>query len=1051
MLKKIFILYLFLLPVIVSGNNLVGARFPALSPDGNQIAFSYLGDIWTVSTNGGKALRLTDHEAYDQRPVWSPDGKQLAFTSDRSGNTDVYLISWRGGDVVRLTYHSGSDVATGWTPDGKWVVFQSSRTSSSSIFKIKAEGGNAVALFDTYWSWPYDAVIDPTGRHLLFTTGMENRFHWRKGYQGANSSKVWSLPLDGGKAVEIVSNSSNSFWPQWSKDGQKIYFVSDRDGKNYNIWSVNFDGTELEQVSNFRKGDVRYLSLAANAETAVFEYNFTIWLTDLKTGETCFVDIEAPAELKNNTDFFVKNGRVSEYDVSPDGKKIAAVVRGDIFILSEKGGYARNITETPERESNVIWDKDSKNIIYVSDRGANPDLYRRSALGTSDVKKLTNTEADILSPARSPDGNWIAYCRGPNEIRLIKPDGKGDKLLVNGNFGGRFGDGAIWSPDSRYLAVVEVVNGQRDIFAIDIKDGKRIALTNTAYDETNPVWSPNGKFLLFSSNRSGHSFPEMTGKWDIYQVLFQPEKPEFKEDDFEKLFAVKLKKDKDEKKKTAKKAGGKKKKNIKVIFQLDNLDLQTKRVTNTLGNDRSFAISLKDTNTIYFVTNVDGKSHFWKTGLKKDERGKFSPFVPGLMYPRSLQMGPVGKYLYYIKNGKLGRIKLAAKKSESISFSSSIKVNKTADYKQALGEFYYILEHYYYDKGHHNANWKQLYKSYLPVLEQVRCPEDFYHYANELIGHLNSSHTGIRAPFNGRRTENPSRHVGVTWQIGTEVKIGRIFKDGPIWLYRDSVHVGDRLLRINGKEVDASVNLAKQLNGKIKKRLCLTFASSKSGHEVTLKLKAISARAETNLIKEEWIQANRQAVQKATSDQVAYIYMSAMGYGDLERFLRELERDAVPRKGLILDLRYNMGGNVHDLVINALMKPVYGTWKIRGMKESNQSTFGFADKPVILLVNEVTLSDGEMMSSGFKALKRGTIVGNTTYGWIIFTTSAGLMNGGSFRLPFWGCYAPNGSDLETQGGVTPDIKVINTINDDINGKDPQLERAIREILGQLKS
>lgn len=1048
--KRIYLLLVFLsaIPLSLSAKDLVGARYPSLSPDGTKIAFSYMGDIWIAGREGGRALRITDHAAYDYRPHWSPDGTQIVFTSNRSGNNDLYLISSGGGDPVQLTFHSSNDEATGWSPDGKRVLFQSNRSSSSSIFSIPAAGGNPAPLLDTYWSWPYDATLSPDGKTLVFASGMENRFHWRKGYRGANSAKIIALSLADLSSRELVSDPSNSFWPCWSRDGASVYFLSDRNG-TYNIWKVDAAGGDETRVTGFREGDARYLSLASAAPWAVYERNFGIWITDLTGGRSKPVPLEAPSERKENTRRFLKNEPVSEYAVSPDGKKIAAVVRGDIFILGNDGGYARNITESPWKESSVIWDRESRRVIYIADDNALPNLYSRDALGLEKPKQLTATETDVLNPRLSPDGAYILYASGPREYRLIKPDGSGDRLLAEGNFGGRFGDDASWSPDSRYVAMVEVVNGQRDIFAVSVDDGSRVKLTDTAYDESNPVWSPNGKFMLFTSNRSGHSFPEFTGKWDIYQLHFAPETPEFKEDEFEALFKTDEKQSAEKKERKKDDPAGEKGDTALVTFRLDNIDLQTVRVTNTLGDDRSFILSPRDTATVYFVTNIDGKSHFWETTLKKKGRGQYKPFVPDVTSPSSLSLDPKGKAIYYLSSGRIGRIDLAGKKSESVSFTTSIEVDRTDDYRQALGELYYTLEYYYYDPGHHNADWKALYEKYMPVLEQVRCDEDFCEYANQLIGHLNSSHTGISGPGGGFRTEEPTGHCGVIWKTGSAVQVERLLRDGPLWMHRDSVRAGDRLLSINGSEVDPAVNIWKQFNGTLNKRLTLVFKSVSLDRNVSVPVEAISSGAESELVREEWIRSNRAAVKKMTGDRVAYIYMSAMGGGDLERFLKELERDAVPREGLILDLRYNMGGNVHDRVLNALVKPVYGKWRVRGMEESTQSTFGFAGKPVVLITNEVTLSDGEMTTAGFKALKRGPVVGNTTYGWLIFTTGARLMNGGYFRLPFWGCYSLDGTDLETHGGCRPDIMVINTLNDDLQGSDPQLDKAVEVILSKL--
>jgi len=569
--------------------------------------------------------------------------------------------------------------------------------------------------------------------------------------------------------------------------------------------------------------------------------------------------------------------------------------------------------------------------------------------------------------------------------------------------------------------------------------------TNTAYDESDPHWSSNGKFMLFSSNRFGHSFPEFTGKWDIYQVHLEPKKPDFKEDEFEKLFKTE---DKEKKEKPEKKEDEKEK--VKVQFNLKDIDRQTETVTNTLGNDNLFILSPKDNETVYFRSNIDGKNHLWKTSLKEKERGEYESFMPQVQYPASLQFDEGGKYLYYLSRGRIGQIDVNSKKNKSISFSTKISVDKIADYEQALGELYYTLQHYYYDSEHHKVDWKGLYEHYRPVLQQVREDQDFYDYANEMIGHLNSSHTGISGP-RGIRTEEPSAHVGAVFEFtDKKVTLKRIIKDGPLYDRKGSVAVGDELVAINGKTVEPKKNIWTYFNGMLGKRVTLTFKSQKLKKNIDVSMRPISSGAENRLILEEWIASRREIVKQKTGDNVAYIYMRAMGRGDLNRFLKELERDAVPRKGLILDLRFNFGGNVHDRVLQALTKPVYSKWRVRGLSETSQSTFGVTDKPVVLLINEITLSDGEMTSNGFKALKRGPIIGNTTYGWLIFTTGAGLMNGGYFRLPFWGCYTLDGKDLETSGGVKPDIFVINDLNHDLQNQDPQLDKAIEKALELIK-
>jgi tricorn protease len=787
---------------------------------------------------------------------------------------------------------------------------------------------------------------------------------------------------------------------------------------------------------------------------AVYRRNFGLWTTDLSTGDSRPVPIDAPAEAEENSVFFVEDGTVSEFKLSPDGKKIAAVIRGEIFVLSVEGGYARNITNSAENERDIEWDKDSERVIYVSDREANPDLYIVSALGDTDPVRLTNTPGDVLGTSVSPDGEWIAYFSGPRELRIVQPDGENDRLVIEDEFGGRFAGGFAWSPDSRYIAIVTQTSNE-DIFAVNIDNGEKIPLTNTAYDEGAPVWSPDGEYLVFSSNRFGHSFPEFTGKYDLYSVQFEPKFPEFEETEFEELFEDEKE---DEGQATT---GGEESKDesgeeddededeVTVTFQLDNIDRQTDRILNSLTNERTALFSPKEPKTAYFLSNRHGANHLWKVEYEDGRWGSPEAFAESATNIGNLQFDADGKYIYYTQRGRLGRITVSSGRGEAITFESKIEVDRVADYEQALSEVYYILQYYFYDSEHHNVDWRGVYERFEPVMAQVREENDFADFANEMIGFLNSSHTGYRGGVS-RSTEEPSPHFGMDLDLSQDpTTITKIWKDGPLWLHRDSVAAGDRLVEIAGEPVDADENIWKTLNGKTDQRVLLTVHSQRLDREVTVPLQAISSGAENSLKREEWIESRRESVKEGTDDRVAYIYMSAMGQRDLERFLLELERDAVPREGLILDLRYNMGGNVHDRVLQALTQPVYAKWQQRGLSETQQSTFGFADKPIVLITNEITLSDGEMTANGFKALNRGTVVGNTTYGWLIFTTSARLINGNSIRLPWWKCLTLDGENMERMGGVQPDIRVINDLNDELAGEDPQLERAVEEVLRMI--
>ncbi|MBN1939929.1 MAG: hypothetical protein JW843_10105, partial [Candidatus Aminicenantes bacterium] len=488
---------------------------------------------------------------------------------------------------------------------------------------------------------------------------------------------------------------------------------------------------------------------------------------------------------------------------------------------------------------------------------------------------------------------------------------------------------------------------------------------------------------------------------------------------------------------------------VKIEIDLEDIDRQTEIVVRTLGNEYEYIYIPKD-ETVLFISAMDGRSRLWKTSLKKKERGKYEPHPANLENISRLQTAPSAEALYYLSGGRIGRLDLASGRPRPVSFETRVKVDKTAEYEQMLGEIYLVLQHYFYDADHHKLNWKELYDRTRPVLKQVREDQDFADYVNMMIGELNSSHTGYNMART-TRVQEPSGHVGGVWSFDDgKVTLTRIIKNGPLYDRRDLVSAGDELAAVDGEALDPARNFWTYFNGKVGKRVRLTFLNPKTKKTVDVDVKPVEARAENGLFLEEWIDGRKAEVKAKTSDKAAYIYMRAMGMGDLNRFLLELERDAVPRQGLILDLRFNNGGNVHDKVLEALMKPVYAKWQKRGLAETRQSTFGFADKPVVVITNEMTLSDGEMTTSGFKALKRGPVVGAKTYGWLIFTTSAGLMNGGSFRLPWWGCFTLDGKNLERSGGVEPDIPVASDLRDTLAGRDPQLDRAVEEILKLLK-
>ena len=1034
---------------------LVGARYPSPSPDGARLAFCYQGDLWMVASEGGVAQRLTSHDGYDRQPHWSPDGRSLTFTSTREGQSDVYLIASEGGEAKRLTWHSDGDLALDFTPDGAEVLFASGRVGGPALFRVPVTGGNPTRLFQAHRTKVYHAAYGPAGSPLIMSFGSENRAWWRRGYRGSNSAKIWLAdssvaPITSARMPRrLFAEEANAHWADWGSRGERVYFVSDRAHGTKNVWSVDRSGGDLRAVTAYESGDVTWLSLSADSRVAAFERDFKLWRLDLDSGEARALSIAAASERRDDRRRFVKNASVESYRLAPDGKKLAAVVRGEIFVCSKDGGYARNITNSPWREGQIDWDGESRRVVYVSDQDGKKELYIRAASGEGDATRLTDTPEEERAPRFSPDGKWLCYLRGRTQLRLMKADGTEDRLLREG----AYGSGPVWAPDSRLLALSLYREGQDDLVAVDVTTGEQTLLTDTAYSERSPYWSKDGKTLLFASNRSGHSFPEFRGKWDIYRLLLQPKPDDFGEDRFEKLFEPKKKDEPKSKatpsKKSRKKPKAKPKPVPPVRLELRDIAAQTTAVTATPGNESRAVLSPKDNKTVYLVSDFDGSRKLWRTSLPTKRRAAITSFASGLSSPSQLQFDAEGRSLYYLRSGRVGRIDTATGKTRSISFETRIELDKVTDYEQMLAEVYSTLKHNYYDATMNGVDWDALYAQHRAVLSEIREDRDFYDVMNRMIGHLNSSHTGGRGPSTGGAIET-SAHLGCEWRVeGDRYVVTRVLDKSPVALLAAPLQIGDELRAIDGVALDTQVNLWRRLAGRVGKRVLLRVKRKGSSKFQVLKVKGLSSSSERRLRYEEWVADRKAYVRARSKDRLAYIYMPAMGSGDLSRFLKELERDAAPREGLILDLRDNNGGNVHDRVLDALTRPLYARWKRRGLSATRQSTFGFSDKRVVLLINEQTLSDGEMTANGFKELRRGPVIGETTYGWIIFTTSRRLLNGGSFRLPFWGCYSLDGRDLERDGGVKPNIYVPQDLRDELAGEDPQLDAALKRLLPGL--
>jgi tricorn protease len=1016
-------------------------RFPTLSPDGNIAAFSFQGDLWLYNFTNKSYSRLTDNEAFEGYAQFSPDGKYISFSSNRYGNYDVFIILVTGGTPTRLTVHTADDIVNGWTPDGQFVLFQSSRENQVSLYKVSIKGGMPDRIFNGLWAIPSNGKYSPKGDKIIFNNSWESSiFWWRKGYKGSFNSDIILYDFNTKKYETLTDYIGNDLFPVWSSDGNKIYFVSDRDFNTQNIFEIDLNNKSTKRLTEFKNGTTRWLNSAFNTDKLIFEHNHQVWILNTKDLKTEMFDLNPYGDFKNNITEWKDINTVSSFTISPDKKKLAIVARGDIYVSDMEGKYITRITETPYRESEVVWDSDSKFLYFVSDKNGNSDIFKVDPLSPKTWIPVVNSDKNEWIIKVSPDGKYLSYLMGKKDVYVLNIKDNKNTKVFSGQIANLGGADYTWSPDSKWLFIESTDYWEGDINAVNIETQKSVKLLENTFDESDYTISPDCKKIAFSANYEGHGFPDRTGQNDIYSLTLKKEKDIFKENLFEKLFDTEPQKDVKDKKE-------KQKDTAQVTIDTRDMEKRLKRLTTTSNLNESNPKFSLDGKKLAFIS--EGKEIF---SLELDEYGNVKErtnIYSGTSISQYDWLKESSEIIF-LADGKLNKLEISSKKVTAIPFQYKAEIDKKNEYKQMFAEVWNNLNEFYYDEKFHSTNWQEIRNEYKSLIDNCSTDDDFYFTVNEMLGELNSSHLGIYPPSPEKQIENRTASIGAILKKDEKkglYKIERPVKYGP--LYQLNPDLKDRyIVSIDDKKIGINDNIYENFVNKVDKRLNLVLEDEK-GKEEIFSVKPVSYSTERALLYDEWQENNWEIVHKMTNDQIGYLHMKDMGWGELLKFYQNLEKESINRKGIIFDIRFNTGGNVHDQVLNTLAKTIYSKWKIRDFKFTYQPNFAVRPKPMVLLINEFSLSDAEMTANGFKALKLGPVIGNKTYGWLIFTSGKTLLNGAGFRIPFWGCYTLDDIDLENYG-VEPDIKIINTFQDNVEGKDQQLVKAIEVIMEKIK-
>lgn len=1005
------------------------ARMPALSPDGAKVAFAWHGDLWVAPAGGGTAARLAALPGNESLPRWSPDGRTIAFVSDRGGNDDLYTIPAGGGSPTRLTFHGADDELGDWTPDGKELLFSAARESRlPQLYSIRVADGRLRRLAKDEQAL-HSPACSPDGRWVAYVRGSVNTT--RKHYHGSANAEIYLLDLTApGKAPRrLTAYDGNDFWPAFSADGRTLYFVSDRGGAA-NVWAQPLAGGEPRPVTRHAEpAAVRMLAASADRRHLSYECDFGIWTLSV-AGEAAPARVALEATDNTEEALYQRTftGGATEYEVSPDGKRIAFVVHGEIFTIpAESGGEARQITDCPARDSDLSWSPDSKRLVYVCEQGANQDVHVVE-VETQRDRRLTSAAAPEASPRFSPDGRWVAYLRGPGSHALcvVPVEGGTERVVAEGPAL----SSPAWSPDSAWIAYTrrDLAN-TRDIWVVSLDGMNSTNVSRCPGNNLQPQWTPDGRRIVFLSNRSGT--PEV---WRV------------------------------ELRKKADRAEA----DRSVRIDPEGIGRRARQLTDQPQAAKSAFVLSPDGKQCFFPVSALGQTDLWSVTVDGGAPTRALPEVNGAVrlsadgntvFYQSQEpvggSGASGSGAAYVRGGALYRIPRAGGTPTALPFVAKLDIDPAEERRQVFDEAWRLLRDGFYDERFHGVDWNAVRERYRPAVDDCLERQDFLQLLAEMAGELNASHIGVTtAVTSGGGAAKGTGYLGMEFDYddsGPGLKVTRVLPEGPADSDEAKIHPGEYIVSIDGRDARPTEALYEYLAGKAGQPLELLVNSRPQREGArTVKVTPVSRTAWSDLEYEAWVTANRDAVDRLSGGRLAYLHIRHMDDASLKRFQQDLLGEAFGKDGLVLDVRWNPGGRIHDELLALLTKRVHAYETPRGGPRMSQP-FAAVNRPMILLINQASASDAEIFPHGFRALGLGKLVGVPTMGAVIGTGNKVLLDGRtSFRVPGSAWTTPDGKVMENWG-IPPDLVVENRPEDVATGTDRQLEAAVAELLKQLRN
>ena len=1056
-------------------------RDARISPDGKEIVFCYKGDIYKVPVQGGTATQLTTQASYEANPVWSPDGKQIAFASDRNGNFDLFIMSADGGTARRLTYHSASEIPSAFTPDGKFVLFSASiqdpaesalfpTGAMTELYKVPVTGGRTEQVLATPAEW---VCFDKSGKNFLYQDRKGFEDEWRKHHTSSITRDIWLYDVSTGKHANLTNREGEDRNPVYAPDGNSVYFLSERNGGSFNVYNFTLNTPqEVKAITTFRTHPVRFLSISDKG-TLCYTYDGELYTQEPNARpKKVNVDLVRDDEKEIATLRFSQGA--TSASVSPDGKQVAFIVRGDVFVTSTDYATTKQITNTPAKESGVSFAPDNRTLVYASERTGNWQLYTAKIARKEEANfpNATLIEEEVLLPSKtveraypqySPDGKELAFIEDRNRLMVLDLKTKKVRQVTDGstwyNTGGGFD--YEWSPDGKWFTLEFIGNRHdpySDIGIVSAQGGTITNLTNSGYISGSPRWVLDGNAILFQTERYGMRAHASWGSLNDVMLVFMNQdaydKFRLSKEDYELQKELeKEQKNTTEAKKNDKKKGDNKEKSEEkkeekvkdIVVELNNIEDRIVRLTPN-SSDLGSAIITKDGETLYYLSAFEGGYDLWKMNLRKKDTKLLHKMDAGWA---NMEMDKDGKNLFLLGSNTMQKMGTDSESLKPISYQAHVKMDLAAERDYMFNHVYKQEQKRFYNLNMHGIDWDAMTKAYRKFLPHIDNNYDFAELLSEYLGELNVSHTGGR--FRPQLKGDATATLGLLYDWnhnGKGLLISEVVEKGPFDHARSKVKAGNIIEKIDGQEITPESDYSVLLNGKARKKTLVTLYNPQTKERWEEVVVPVSNGVMSDLLYARWVKQRAADVDKWSNGRLGYVHIESMGDDSFRSVYSDILGKYNNREGIVIDTRFNGGGRLHEDIEILFSGKKYFTQVVRGREACDMPSRRW-NKPSIMVQCEANYSNAHGTPWVYSHQKIGKLVGMPVPGTMTSVSWETLQDPTLvFGIPVIGYRLPDGSYLENSQ-LEPDIKVANSPETVVKGEDTQLKAAVDELLKEI--